>query len=536
MPKRLSIEAACWVFVVLIAALLRWSHATAPLDEREAAQALRVLVALRAPDEPLSGATSLAQVASFALLGSSEFAARLPALIAGTLLVLIPLTLRPALGRAGALAFGALAAFSPTLTFAARHAEAAIVAWSIALLAFALAARGRTRSAAAALGITLATGPEGAPAALVALVAALFAGARFDQTALPVAGLSFILTATASLSRWVGLGESFNALAATLHTTATLSTARLLAGFVLYEPLAWVSTLASFAWMLAQRRWAPLAPSWLVWLSGGIGLSLLRPTLGSALPLAIGALGLASVSYAAFAERLSEEEPALLATAGLAALALGYAALGLRQLASTQALGWATTPLVSAALLLLILAFGGLSFSYASLLRATALPAVGFLLVYSLAVNTQLNLTRVNNAAEPYRAEAPTEGLSALTRTLQTLSLRATGMPNALRLHYASDAPATLRWALRDWRTASAREAQAWLTPADAQPEATREQIGHGFTLTQRTALHTLTCPSLEQCGALMRWIVFRDAPATQASRWVLWIDSDLALRTSGYR
>ncbi len=534
---QLTAEGVAWTAVLTCALLLRWANLASALDEGESAQALRALAALRAPDAVLNGAFSVLQAASLATFGASEGAARLPAVVLGTLLVGTPLLLRSMLGRAEALTLGALFVLSPTLTFAARSAEGAVGAWGLAWLAFALAVSNRAVSAAVALGVTLAAGPEGVPAALIAIAAAVATGFRASAARLlPTAVSGFVLAASAGLSRWVGLGESLAALASGLSPAALFSSERLLMGFAISEPMAWIGALASGVWLLVQRASLPLARGWVAWLVGGGLLVLVRPVPWSVLPLALGAAGLASVGYTRLLALLLDEAPRSLGITGLAALALAYAALALRQFAESQLLAWGAAPLVSIAMLLLIFSLGSLGFSPASLLRSVAAAGLIFLALHTLSANFHLNLVRPNNSAEPYRALTPAEGLGALMRTVQALSTRATGEPYALRVHYPDDAPAVLRWAMRHWRFAEAHEAQVWLMPSEAQPNVNRALLGHGFLVTQRASLRALVCAAPAQCFALARWTAFREAPAVQAERWTLWVDADLALRASGYR
>ncbi|MBN4064219.1 TIGR03663 family protein [Dehalococcoides mccartyi] len=60
---------------------------------------------------------------SFFLVGDSEFSLRLPMALFGTVLVLVPLILKPRIGQVGALVAGGMLAFSPTILYYSRFAR-----------------------------------------------------------------------------------------------------------------------------------------------------------------------------------------------------------------------------------------------------------------------------------------------------------------------------------------------------------------------------------------------------------------------------
>ena len=72
----------------------------------------------------------------FRFFGDSEFTARIPYVVAGTALVLLPLLLRPRLGRTGALIVSAMLAFSPTMLYFSRFARNDIImaVWTLGLV------------------------------------------------------------------------------------------------------------------------------------------------------------------------------------------------------------------------------------------------------------------------------------------------------------------------------------------------------------------------------------------------------------------
>jgi uncharacterized protein (TIGR03663 family) len=126
---RITVEAAAYAGVALLAAWLRWSQlGHAPLREGEAASALAAFRFIHGAAEaaPEGGLPALftGNVAGFALLGAGDAVARwLPAL-AGMALVLLPYGLRRWLGRGGALAASFLLAISPSAVYFSRTLDA----------------------------------------------------------------------------------------------------------------------------------------------------------------------------------------------------------------------------------------------------------------------------------------------------------------------------------------------------------------------------------------------------------------------------
>ena len=120
----LTVERAAYLGLALLALVLRLSNLGAfPLSDSEAEQAL---VAWRVYNGDLgvqpgySPLIATLNLASFLLLGGSEFAARLGPALLGVALVLLPYGLRRYLGRSGALTAAALFAISPTALYLSR--------------------------------------------------------------------------------------------------------------------------------------------------------------------------------------------------------------------------------------------------------------------------------------------------------------------------------------------------------------------------------------------------------------------------------
>lgn len=131
-PWAISYEVIAWGILLLAALLIRLAEIDiVSLSDREAPAAVTAwqLVHADAPGTP-SPVTSpvllWTQAASFAILGGTEFAARLPTALAGVGLVLLALLLRKRLGREKAFLIGLLLACSPIAITASRTSDPAI--------------------------------------------------------------------------------------------------------------------------------------------------------------------------------------------------------------------------------------------------------------------------------------------------------------------------------------------------------------------------------------------------------------------------
>jgi predicted membrane-bound mannosyltransferase len=125
----------------------------------------------------------LMQAGIFGTLGASDFSARLFGAGCGILLVAAALAMRPYLGRAGALAMGAILAISPTALWYSRAGTGAIAAAAFAAVAVALlmaSIRRPTMSRALGTGmaaaLAISAGAVGGVAAATAAAAALAVG------------------------------------------------------------------------------------------------------------------------------------------------------------------------------------------------------------------------------------------------------------------------------------------------------------------------------------------------------------------------
>jgi hypothetical protein len=540
----------------MLAALPRMLNLHPPLGNAEAAPALLALAASRGDAVVFANpAFGLLQAVALAIFGASDASARAASALAGTLLCLLPIALRADLGRVRALIFGALLALSPTLWFVSRQADGAMLAWLLAFGAFCAWRARHVVVSGIALGALLANGSDAVlPALAVALALLLSADANAPRPnarfALAI-GAAFAITATGALLRPSGLGDAFNGYAAWVQNVtapAQLSFGRLAAGFVLYEPVAFLGAIAGVALLLRAGQVTRLEMAWLGWLALSVIATALSGQRGAAtlVPAVIGCAALAAYAYGRLAEGLMRggtwsREGVI---AGAAFVVLLYAGLGLWQYAGQGQTSWLYPILIAGLLILAMIAAGSLGVDSAAGLRGTALALAASLLLWSLGAGLRMTHVRPNNPGEPYRAEAVAPGLAALVETIRETGVRATGEPGGLDLQVAESAPPALRWALRDQEharfTAGAETAGAALTPEPIQPAAGGNYIGNVFEVVTRAPLPDGGCALLASdgptCQPLARWLTSREAGNPLSERWLFWLREDVALKAGGQR
>lgn len=157
-------EHLAWYLVAVYALVTRTLALGArPLDASQAADALSAL-ALATNGRDALGSVSASWVTIlqgwiFAAAGATDANSRIVVTLCGLLLIAIGFALRPVLGRAGALAFAALIAISPSMTYFSRGGSTAIASLAFMMVAIAIAESMRWRSSrrrAAALGAAIA--------------------------------------------------------------------------------------------------------------------------------------------------------------------------------------------------------------------------------------------------------------------------------------------------------------------------------------------------------------------------------------------
>jgi hypothetical protein len=162
----------------------------------------------------------------FAAAGATDATSRIVAMLCGLLLVATGFALRPVLGRAGALAFAALIAVSPSMTYFSRGGSTAIASIAFATIAIAIAESMRRRPGvlrAAGLGVAIAlwlsADPIGYVTAAAMIASLLFVGAadavRLDHRRLRISvwwqrrRVLVIVCAIVATGLWIALTTAF---------------------------------------------------------------------------------------------------------------------------------------------------------------------------------------------------------------------------------------------------------------------------------------------------------------------------------------
>ncbi len=186
-----------WFAVAAYALITRMMALGArPLDAAQASDALSALaLAANARDALATVDASWVTVSQgwiFAAAGASDASARIVVMLCGLLLIAIGFAMRPILGRAGALAFAALIAISPSMTYFSRGGSTVVASLGLMMAAIMIAegmrwrpSRLRAAGLGAAIAMWLTADPIGyltAAAIVVSLiVVGLFDLVRIDH-------------------------------------------------------------------------------------------------------------------------------------------------------------------------------------------------------------------------------------------------------------------------------------------------------------------------------------------------------------------
>jgi 4-amino-4-deoxy-L-arabinose transferase-like glycosyltransferase len=499
----LTVERAAYLGIALLALALRLVNLGAhPLSDAEAQQALVAWHVHQAqPADPVgySPLIGTLNLLNFALLGGSEFAARLgPALLSVTL-VLLPYGLRHHLGRAGALATAALFAISPTALYLSRTVNGDIAA-AVGGLALVVGLFGwldwldqsgnshlqpATSSLYLAAGglVLLLTASPASYTALALLLGFLALAAGLGSQGYATSARQGLAALRARPEGWSNLGLFlaiglvaaatgllFNpgglAASADLLTTWLLGFVPPTRGFApttglagvypalflltLYEPLILLAGLFGVSAGLLRRRLFDLLLVW--WFFGSIALNLLRTgrTGGEVLlpliPLTLLAgLALGMLWDSLRAEGNWQKEGIILVT-GL--VISGYAYVSLMQYTRTGGLTlW--LPVAGIGLFVVLAVLFGIWYDWASSLRGAALAAVVALTLFSVASGSRLNYQRLADPHQPLVRTSPAEGLPKLLATLEQVSSWRTGDPYLVDLVADRRLGPAVEWQLR---------------------------------------------------------------------------------------
>ncbi len=162
----------------------------------------------------------------FAAAGPNDANARIIVTLCGLVLVAVAFAMRPVLGRAGALAFGAIVAISPSLTYVTRGGSTAIASVTFMIVAIAIAESMRRRPTivraaglGAAIALWLTADPIGYVTAAAIVASLLLVGAvdalRLDHRRLRLRvwwdrrRMQVIVGAIVAIGLWLVLATAF---------------------------------------------------------------------------------------------------------------------------------------------------------------------------------------------------------------------------------------------------------------------------------------------------------------------------------------
>ena len=567
-PFFLTYEGVLWILISFVTLLIRvWYLDMAPLTNNEAANAINSLAIIHGDGViALNPLFSSLQSLIMSLFGASDYSARLPSAIAGTLLCLAPLLMREQLGRWRALLFTMFLALSPTLWFASRQGEGALLAWLIAFSAWLSWRRGSIRMTAICIGLLMACGQDAVGPLIVSGLCIAFSvftvsanrpikrPERVTWRAVVLGAVAFGIASTGLLWRPSGLGDAFNGLALWLQhifTPGPLGFMRMLAGIIIYEPLILLSGGIGMGLLLIKRRLNADDVVWLIWITAGLLLLALNQSRNASdlTPVVIGSAALAALTVAELIQSLTTEMTnpwrAEVIIACLTSIMLIYGYLGLSMYAAQRQNAWLISILLAALMIAGIGVVATLTHGTPVAIRGIGIGILACLLVYTLSTGYQLTQVRAMNPAEAYVGEASVDNLRLLINTIETTSTRAYGDPDSLPLQVVDSAPPALRWALRNQRKVSyvsrLGDTPAALTPINERPPGTDVYIGNAFRISSSASLATLRCQPIatatEQldCTSVARWLTLRVVDETMVTRWIFWLRSDIAQKASGH-
>ena len=561
-----TVEFALWSLIGVGSFALRlWNLGGAPLTNIEAANALSSLALAHGESVSTHNPVFTAlQSFIFSLFGATDFSARLPIAIIGILLCLAPALLRRQIGPKRALIFGGLLALSPTLIFASRQAEGALLGWALAFALWCCWQRGASRATLILAGLLLACGIDAVAPAIILLVAFGMdvLGTRSGKLPLPVTrtdlllgAAAFLLASTGFLWRLSGLGDAFNGFAMwplSLSAESLIGFPRLVVGSLVYEPFILLCAVCGVVLLFVQRRFSLREAGWLVWIVLSLvllGINSSRDAVGL-VPLVIGGAAYAAMTLVPLFESPETEEVydyprhAEGVVFALSVIMLVYAYMGLSMYGAQHTNSWLFTSLLGFMMVAGIGVIATLTYNAIVATRGIGLALGLCLLLYTISTGYALTQTHATNPGEAYIAEASDDGIRDLVRTIQTASTRAYGDPNSIPIQVLDTAPSSLRWALRDQNNVTyvshAENAPALLTSINRRPdEGTYAYMGSAFRITASASLDNIRCASVAandqlDCTPLARWLTQRTFDKRVITRWIFWMRSDIAQKANG--
>jgi uncharacterized protein (TIGR03663 family) len=480
-PRFIRAEAVVFGVIVALAVVLRLAGlGTQPLSDAEACQALvgwQLYQGQPIDQGTYSPLLATLNLIGFALLGASDFVARLGPALLGVALVVLPIGLRRQTGRIGALAASALLAVSPTALYLSRMASGdtpALVGGLAVVVGLAnwldpaagldaRADRGRwLLLSAVGLVVMLTAAPVAYSMLALLLVFGLFvvvsrrqqvradwtvaASLRAEWLAHRAGYMGVFLVAAAITTALFfnpgGLGAAVNLLgewgrrfgspAAFTYLEPRVVAPNYPAVFLmgLYDPLVLLAALFGLALVLMRRRLVDLFLVW--WFFGGLVLDLLRAGRSSGqvlLPLVPAAL-LAGLALGSLLGSLQREgtwsREGMMVGAGCVISAYGYIQL----MTYVRAGGGAVwLPLAAPAMLVILVLILWQMQDGVSAVRGAALTVVLAMVCLGVATAVRLNYATRANPAQPLAGTPAGEGIPDLLQTLQFVSIEKTRDP-----------------------------------------------------------------------------------------------------------
>ena len=562
--------------VVLLLFLSRFIHlGEVPLSNLEATHALTALSETEAASPfwppasetaPISTSYNTSTVLIFELFGDTNATARMIAGIAGVGIVLALLILGDRLTKPRILLLSMLLLISPVLLTTSRRAGGTTLAACGMVLFFSimLGGSGEThkpgayRLAAVALGISIVSGPAFFMSILGFLLAILLSrfvrNGSWDEliSKEDVYGLrsNIWLTVLTSILVASGLGivqgglqgfsESLQVWLQGWTDGPVISSWTYLVMLFLYEPFLLVFGTIGVVWAITQKDTLGIAAS--LWFIGALIAGLIYPgrtpltLIWAILPLAF----LSSKALVELIDRILEQKSWLeymgLVIVFLVIVVISY--LFFRGFAAGVGPTFATLDpqfsiLISLTVFVLaglIFVLFGLGWSWRLALNAGGTVLAFVTLVITFSTAWRLNYSPwVGTVQLLWNHEATSDHTELVLDTLETISIRQSGLNSSLPIKFQSPINPALAWALRDFSLFPVQE----LT-GDQPPPAILsleelevvleegEYIGQSFVIIERTDWEGVLPPNP------LNWWFRRDAP-TNSERWLVLIRADLA-------
>jgi uncharacterized protein (TIGR03663 family) len=597
----LTVEVALWILIVAVALALRLAHLdAAPLNAHEASEAVLAWRAVTGQGMPTAAAQQRSEAGYyspllfvfnaflFTLFGTGDGLARLcPALLGGAL-ALTPFLLRQRIGRVGALAAGSYLALSPTVLFASRQLDGAVVA-AVGVMAslgglvcfFDTGRRAWLTLSAGSLALAVTSSPSAYGLLLVLGLAWLSLALAWPGEEKFLSWYSslthhasritlvFLLSALAFSTGlgWnlTGLGAAGDLLSAWIACFGPVSNsvASPLILVAVYEPLALLLGLAGLAWGIRRgHRFSTLLGLWAVL---GVLLLILMPgrtpldLLWVVLPLAL-LTGVALRSLVQSLRRQGEWLGEGLYVPVVVILWIHFYLMLARYAASGTVADLALVLLavVLQSLLAVVFAF---TMRFDSALRAVAVGTGIVLLAATLSAGWGVAYVRPADPRELLVREPTAVELRDLVQTLRELSWREMGMPATLPFTLVMpdetaetaleiNSSSVLIWYLRDF---AARRGQVdgldvggkmspvlVTTQLDLKDTALTDvpddaaYVGQDFVLRRGWDLTEIGCTWEwpPRCHTVAGWLLFRNTPSPPvadqfAALWLLVLEGE---------